>query len=189
RVTSPSRSSARRVNVSMRCEMLPSALRIALKRLGPSPSVDTTSTVHLSPTRERTSLTARQSSGTCRLPGAGRVPSCALLAVIYLASVTNRNYIAVEIEGLMAKLKLGIVVGSNRRDSINRKLAQALARLGADKFEVRILKVDDLPIFNQDLEADLPASVVRFKAEVADADAILFVTPEHNRSITALLKN
>lgn len=89
----------------------------------------------------------------------------------------------------MAKLKLGIVVGSNRRDSINRKLAQALARLGADKFEARILKVDDLPIYNQDLEADLPASVVRFKAEVANADAILFVTPEHNRSITALLKN
>jgi len=89
----------------------------------------------------------------------------------------------------MAKLKLGIVVGSNRRDSINRKLAQALARLGADKFEARILKVDDLPIYNQDLEADLPASVVRFKAEVANSDAILFVTPEHNRSITALLKN
>ena len=89
----------------------------------------------------------------------------------------------------MAKLKLGIVVGSNRRDSINRKLAQALARLGADKFEAKILKVDDLPIYNQDLEAELPASVVRFKAEVADADAILFVTPEHNRSIPALLKN
>src|SRR5690348_7041562 len=89
----------------------------------------------------------------------------------------------------MAKLKLGIVVGSNRRDSINRKLAQALARLGADKFEAKILKVDDLPIYNQDLEAELPASVVRFKAEVADSDAILFVTPEHNRSIPALLKN
>jgi chromate reductase len=89
----------------------------------------------------------------------------------------------------MAKLKLGIVVGSNRRESINRKLAQALARLGADKFEAKILKVDDLPIYNQDLEADLPASVVRFKAEVTDSDAILFVTPEHNRSIPALLKN
>ncbi|HEX5508156.1 MAG TPA: NADPH-dependent FMN reductase [Pseudolabrys sp.] len=89
----------------------------------------------------------------------------------------------------MAKLKLGIVVGSARRESINRKLAQALARLGADKFEAKLLKIDDLPIYNQDLEADLPASVKRFKAEVAEADAILFVTPEHNRSIPALLKN
>src|SRR6185312_17262700 len=121
RVTSPSRSSARRVNVSMRCEMLPSALRIALKRLGPSPSVDTTSTVHLSPTRERTSLTARQSSGTCRLPGIRDVPSCGVFAVIYLALVSIRNQ---EIEGPMGKLKLGILVGSNRRESINRKLAQ-----------------------------------------------------------------
>lgn len=89
----------------------------------------------------------------------------------------------------MAKLKLGIVVGSARRDSINRKLAQALARLGADKFETKFLKIDDLPIYNQDLETDLPATVKRFKAEIAAADAILFVTPEHNRSIPTLLKN
>lgn len=89
----------------------------------------------------------------------------------------------------MAKLKLGIVVGSARRDSINRKLAQALARLGADKFETKFLKIDDLPIYNQDLETDLPATVKRFKTEIAAADAILFVTPEHNRSIPTLLKN
>ncbi len=89
----------------------------------------------------------------------------------------------------MAKLKLGIVVGSNRRESINRKLAQALARLGGDKFEAKFLKVDDLPLFNQDLESDLPAAVARFKAEAAGCDAFLFVTPEHNRSIPALLKN
>jgi len=89
----------------------------------------------------------------------------------------------------MAKLKLGIVVGSNRRDSINRKLAQALVRLGADAFEAKLLRIDDLPLYNQDLEGDLPASVVRFKAEIADADGILFVTPEHSRSIPALLKN
>ena len=89
----------------------------------------------------------------------------------------------------MAKLKLGIIVGSNRRDSINRKLAQALARLAGDKFDATFLKIDDLPIFNQDLEGDLPETVRRFKAEAAKADAFLFVTPEHNRSIPALLKN
>src|SRR5215510_12526742 len=90
RVTSPSRSSARSVSVSIRCEMLPSARRSSLNRFGPSPSAETTSTVHLSPTRARTSLTARQSSATCRSPGIIRVPSCRRALVIYLASVSNQ---------------------------------------------------------------------------------------------------
>lgn len=85
--------------------------------------------------------------------------------------------------------KLAIVVGSTRRDSINRKLAQALARLAENKFAVTFLRIDDLPLFSQDLEADVPASVTRLKAEIAAADAVLFVTPEHNRSIPAALKN
>jgi chromate reductase, NAD(P)H dehydrogenase (quinone) len=89
----------------------------------------------------------------------------------------------------MAKLKLGVIVGSNRRDSINRKLAQALVRLGAQDFEAKFLQIDDLPMYNQDLEQPLPGVVARFKAEVEAADALLFVTPEHNRSIPAVLKN
>ena len=89
----------------------------------------------------------------------------------------------------MTKPHIAIVVGSNRRDSINRKLAQALAKLGADKFDASIVRIDDLPMFNQDNEGNLPAEVVRFKGEVAKADAILIVTPEHDRSIPAVLKN
>jgi chromate reductase len=89
----------------------------------------------------------------------------------------------------MAKLKLGVVVGSNRRESINRKLAQALARLGAQDFEAKFIAIDDLPMYNQDLEQPLPEPVARFKAEVEAADALLFVTPEHSRSIPAVLKN
>ncbi len=89
----------------------------------------------------------------------------------------------------MAKLKLGLIVGSNRRESINRKLAQVLAKLGAGTFEAKPIQIDDLPMFNQDLEASLPANVARYKAEVESSDALLFVTPEHNRSIPALLKN
>src|SRR6185312_7844205 len=150
RVTRPSRSSPRKVSVSMRCEIEPSARRNSLKRLGPAPSVETTSTVHLSPTRARTSLTARQSSGSCRLPGIRDVPSCGVFAVIYLALVSIRN---LEIEGPMGKLKLGILVGSNRRESINRKLAQALARLGGSAFDAKFIQIDDLPIYNQDNEA------------------------------------
>ncbi len=89
----------------------------------------------------------------------------------------------------MTKFKLGIVVGSNRRDSINRKLAQALAKLGGGAFEPDFIRIDDLPLYNQDLEADLPAEVSRFKKHVEAADALLFVTPEHSRSIPAVLKN
>jgi chromate reductase, NAD(P)H dehydrogenase (quinone) len=51
------------------------------------------------------------------------------------------------------------------------------------------VRIDDLPLYSQDLEPDLPASVVRFKSEIAAADALLFVTPEHSRSIPAALKN
>ena len=89
----------------------------------------------------------------------------------------------------MTKFKLGLIVGSNRRDSINRKLAQALAKLGADRFDASIVRIDDLPLYNQDLEAALPEPVVRFKSHIAEVDALLFVTPEHSRSIPAALKS
>ena len=85
----------------------------------------------------------------------------------------------------MAKFKLGLIVGSNRRASINRKLAQALVKLGAKEFDASIIRIDDLPLYNQDLETALPEQVVRFKSHIADSDALLFVTPEHSRSMPA----
>ena len=89
----------------------------------------------------------------------------------------------------MTKFKLGVIVGSNRRDSINRKLAHALIKLGSNEFDANIIRIDDLPLYNQDLEAALPEEVSRLKSHIADADAVLFVTPEHSRSIPAVLKN
>ena len=89
----------------------------------------------------------------------------------------------------MTKFKLGIIVGSDRKESINRKLAQALAKLGADAFDITFIKIGDLPMYNQDHENPVPDVVARFKSEVEAAQALLFVTPEHNRSIPALLKN
>jgi chromate reductase len=85
--------------------------------------------------------------------------------------------------------RVAVIVGSNRRDSINRKLAQALARLGAGKFDASFARIDNLPMFNQDNEGNLPPEVVRFKNELARADGVLIVTPEHDRSIPAALKN
>jgi chromate reductase len=85
--------------------------------------------------------------------------------------------------------EVAVFVGSLRRDSLNLKLAKALAKLGQPKFRFNFAELGDLPIYNQDLEANLPAGVVRMKEEIAGADAVLFVTPEHNRSIPSVLKN
>jgi chromate reductase, NAD(P)H dehydrogenase (quinone) len=88
----------------------------------------------------------------------------------------------------VSKPAVAVIVGSNRRDSINRKLAHALARLGG-KFDAHFVRIDDLPMYNQDIEGNLPAEVTRFKDELARADGIIIVTPEHNRSIPTVLKN
>jgi chromate reductase len=85
--------------------------------------------------------------------------------------------------------KIAVIIGSLRKDSFNRKLAMALDKLSHPALQFSFLKVDDIPLYNQDLDANLPASVVRFKSEIAAADAVLMVTPEYNRSIPGVLKN
>jgi chromate reductase, NAD(P)H dehydrogenase (quinone) len=89
----------------------------------------------------------------------------------------------------MPKPQVAVIVGSNRKESINRKFAKALAKLGADKFDAKFVRIDDLPLYNQDNEGNLPPEVVRFKDDVAKADGVLIVTPEHNRSMPTALKN
>ena len=85
--------------------------------------------------------------------------------------------------------QVAVIVGSNRRESINRKYAQALVKLGAGKFDAKFVRIDDLPMFNQDNEANMPAEAARFKDEITRADGVLIVTPEHNRSMPTALKN
>jgi len=83
---------------------------------------------------------------------------------------------------------VAVVVGSLRKDSVSRKLAKAFAALTPNlKFD--IVEIGDLPHFDQDLESDPPAQWVRFREQVAAADAVLFVTPEYNRSVPGVLKN
>lgn len=89
----------------------------------------------------------------------------------------------------MRTYHLAVVVGSNRKESINRRLAEAMARLLPPNFEVSYPRIDDLPMYNMDLEGDRPESVNRFTAEIAAADAVAVVMPEHNRSLPAVLKN
>jgi len=85
--------------------------------------------------------------------------------------------------------RIAVIVGSIRRDSFNLRLARALVRLGEGRFEPLWVRIDDLPLFNQDDEKNAIPSVARYKAEVQSADGLLFVTPEHNRSIPSALKN
>ena len=89
----------------------------------------------------------------------------------------------------MAKHKVGYFVGSLARSSINRKLAKALVRLAPTELEMREIAFGDLPIYCYDYDADYPKVARDFKGAIAAVDAVLFVTPEYNRSIPGGLKN
>jgi chromate reductase len=89
----------------------------------------------------------------------------------------------------MQPLKIAVIVGSLRRDSFNRRLAHAMARLGPSDFVFTQVPIHDLPLYNQDDDARPVETVLRLKAQIAAAQGLLFVTPEYNRSIPGVLKN
>ncbi|MBP7674791.1 MAG: NAD(P)H-dependent oxidoreductase [Thermoanaerobaculia bacterium] len=89
----------------------------------------------------------------------------------------------------MSKYKIAVLVGSLRRDSFNRKLASAVVKLAPAEFIFEQVQIGDLPLYDQDDDANPAASVRRLKEQVAAAQGLLFVTPEYNRSIPGVLKN
>jgi chromate reductase, NAD(P)H dehydrogenase (quinone) len=89
----------------------------------------------------------------------------------------------------MSQYKIAVIVGSLRRDSLNRKLATAIAKLAPPEFIFKQLQINDLPLYDQDDDADPKEPVKRIKAEIKDSQGILFVTPEYNRSVPGVLKN
>jgi len=89
----------------------------------------------------------------------------------------------------MAPFKVGYLVGSLATASINRKLAQALSRLAPAELELSEIPLRDLPLYSYDYDADFPPVARSFKQAILDVDAVLFVTPEYNRSIPGALKN
>ncbi len=89
----------------------------------------------------------------------------------------------------MAQHRIAVIVGSLRRDSFNRKMANAVAALAPAHFEFTQLNIADLPLYNQDHDDAPPPAVVRLKSEIAASQGLLFVTPEYNRSIPGVLKN
>ncbi|TBU92920.1 NADPH-dependent FMN reductase [Phytopseudomonas dryadis] len=85
---------------------------------------------------------------------------------------------------------VAVLVGSLRKASINRKLALALADLAPASLKLQVVEIGELPLYNEDIDVDpAPAAYASFRAQLKTADAVLFVTPEYNRSIPAPLKN
>ena len=90
----------------------------------------------------------------------------------------------------MKQYDVVILIGSLRKDSLNRKLAEAFTKLAPPELTFSFVEIGDLPFYNQDLETETPpAQWVRFRETLEASDALLFFTPEYNRSVPAVLKN
>jgi chromate reductase len=89
----------------------------------------------------------------------------------------------------MARYRIAIVVGSLRRDSLNRKVARSICAFASDRLDCSIVEIGDLPLYSQDSDSAPPAAYVAFREAIAAVDGILFCTPEYNRGVPGVLKN
>jgi len=85
--------------------------------------------------------------------------------------------------------RIAIIVGSLRAESINRKVARSICGLRNDNLDCSMIEIGDLPLYNQDLDANPPEQWRRFRRQIAEADGVLFCSPEYNRGIPGVLKN
>ncbi len=89
----------------------------------------------------------------------------------------------------MSTYNIAVVVGSLRKDSFNRRFAEALVKLAPADFQFNFIRIDDLPLYDQDDDDNPAPQVARLREEIKAADGVLFVTPEYNRSFPGVLKN
>ncbi|MCG8277009.1 NADPH-dependent FMN reductase [Stenotrophomonas sp. NLF4-10] len=89
----------------------------------------------------------------------------------------------------MEPYRIAVFVGSLRKESFNRRLALALEKLAGGRAHFEYLNIGDIPLYNQDHDTDFPVQGTRLKDRIRQADAVLFVTAEYNRSIPGVLKN
>jgi chromate reductase len=90
---------------------------------------------------------------------------------------------------VMTQYQIAVIVGSLRRDSFNRKLANAIVKLAPSEFTFKQVHIGNLPLYNQDDDENQAESVKQVKKDIESSQALLFVTPEYNRSIPGVLKN
>jgi len=103
-------------------------------------------------------------------------------------SCRGKNFRALG-DQMSAVRDIAVFVGSLRKESLNRKLAKALAELAPSSLKLEIVEIGRLPLYNQDFDEDPSSVYVEFRARVRAADGVLFVTPEYNRSVPGALKN
>lgn len=89
----------------------------------------------------------------------------------------------------MKKKTIGVFVGSLRSGSFSKSVANYLSEIGPDNYEFKLFDIGQLPLYNQDLDENPPEAWVKFRGDIRPLDGVLFVTPEHNRSFPAALKN
>jgi len=89
----------------------------------------------------------------------------------------------------MTQKKIAVFVGSLRKESFNRKMAKALTALAPESLKLEIIEIGRLPLYDEDLENNLPVAWAEFREHLMEFDGVLFVTPEYNRSVPAVLKN
>jgi chromate reductase len=89
----------------------------------------------------------------------------------------------------MAPKKIAVLVGSLRKESLNRKMAGSLIKVSPDSLKLEIIEIGNLPLYNQDFDGKPPAEYTQFREGLKRFDGVLFVTPEYNRSVPAVLKN
>ncbi len=85
--------------------------------------------------------------------------------------------------------KIAVIVGSLRKESYNRKIAQEMIRLSEGKLEMKIVEIADLPLYTEDLDQNPPEAWTCFREQIKGADGLLIVSPEYNRTIPGALKN
>ncbi|XKM13618.1 NADPH-dependent FMN reductase [Orbaceae bacterium ac157xtp] len=87
-------------------------------------------------------------------------------------------------------ISIAVLVGSLRKDSYNLKVAKVLQKIAPEPLKLKIIEIGDLPLYNEDIDGDHPpAPYGRFRQEIADSQGVIFVTPEYNRGLPAVIKN
>lgn len=89
----------------------------------------------------------------------------------------------------MSAMQIAVIVGSLRKESFNRHLANAIVKLNHDRADFHFVEIGDLPLYNQDEDDRQHETVKTMKTEIEKCDGVMFVTPEYNRSIPGVLKN
>jgi len=92
-------------------------------------------------------------------------------------------------EDILTRHRIAILVGSLRKDSINRKVARSIASFAADRLDCEIVEIGELPPYNQDLDGAPPPAWRAFRETITGVDGVLFCTPEYNRGLPGVLKN